>query len=424
MRLGAIAHFFFSGAQQMGRFIINGGRQLSGTVEISGAKNAALPIIFASMTLCGVTTVKNLPNIGDVDVALSILTAFGARLDRMGDTVKIDTRELHYISPCDLNTEKLRASTYLIGAMLARFGRAELPSCGGCNFDARPIDMHISAAESFGASFDGEALVAPHLYGADIHFSKISVGATVNSLIMAASAEGVSHIYGYAKEPHVIALGAFLSGAGAEVTFSNDCITVVGGKLSSTEVTVISDMIEAGTYLLLGALSGSDITVKNADPSHLDSFFTALAKIGLTIEIFDTGITVSIDTPLDTADIITAPYPDFPTDLAPVTAPLVALSGGRITEGVWHNRFGYLSELSKLGVNYCLHDGYADIYKSRFAPAIAEALDLRGGAALLITALAANGESVVENSELIKRGYTDVVNKLSALGADIKEISD
>ncbi len=410
-----------SGRRSMGRFTVNGGKRLCGTVRVSGSKNAALPMIFAAMTVHGRTVIENVPSIADVDVALSLLSLFGAEISKSADIVAIDATHLEYtVPPCEL-TRRLRASTYLIGAMLSRFGRAPLPSYGGCNFDARPIDMHLSAAASFGARLEGDVLCARTLRAADIYFDKISVGATVNAMLMAASAVGISRIYGFAREPHVMALAELLRGAGAPVSVSDECMTVTGAALSPSRIEVIPDMIEAGTYLSLSALTGSHIRVVGADQAHLGSFFTALAHMGFTVEFFDTGAIVLEDMPLDPVNITTAPYPAFPTDLAPVTAPLISRFGGRITEGVWHNRFGYLAELAKFGVNYTLHDGYADISRSDLSPSCAYALDLRGGAALLLAALAANGESTILGSEIIKRGYTDIVNKLSTLGADIKE---
>ena len=405
----------------MAGFLINGGRELFGEISVGGSKNAALPIIFACIAVHGVSTLSNIPDISDVDVAFNLLRGFGAEISRCGDTVTVDTRELRYEIPDEKLTSKIRASSYLIGACLARFGKAKIQRFGGCNFDNRPIDMHLLAAESLGASVCGDEIFAERLSGADIRFDKISVGATVNALLLSSSAEGKSRIFGYAREPHVISLVEFLRSAGAEIYLYEDYIEVVGAHLSSASATIITDMIEAGTYLALSLATGSSLSVRGADMCQLDSYVNVLVHSGAVVEYDDTAVCV-YGKITDPPNIITAPYPQFPTDLQPQTAALLAAtSGGRIKEGVWHNRFGYLSEFSKFGVKYRLSDGMADIESSKILPANTTAPDLRGGAALMILALVARGESRIFASEIIKRGYSDIVNKLLSVGADIKE---
>ena len=405
----------------MSSFIINGNKRLSGEVTVSGSKNASLPLIFATITMHGTSVLENLPDISDVRAALRILESFGAKIVRDKHKVYINTEFLEYKSPDVSDTSLLRASTYLIGSMLVRFGKAPLMQFGGCNFDTRPIDMHIMAALALGARLDGDTLVADKLSGSDICFDKISVGATVNALIMASGASGKSRIYNYASEPHVDSLIALLSLAGAKIEKHKEYIAVEGRELSSAKRRVVGDMIEAGTYLALSLLTNSSLRVKGADYTHLTAFFNLVAELGGAAE-FCEDFMIAEGELTDYAEVITEPYPAFPTDLQPIAAPLFAAGcGGRIFERVWHNRFGYLEELSKFGVEYKRYNGYADIYKSKIKPARAKAIDLRGGASLLLCALLADGESVIDSSEIILRGYENIIEKLSALGADIKE---
>lgn len=406
----------------MGKFIINGYNRLSGEISVGGSKNAALPIIFACITVHGVSRLKNLPDIGDVRVALDILRGFGAEIFLCDGEAKIDTRELYYTIPDEALVCKIRASSYLIGACLARFGRAELQSFGGCNFESRPIDMHVCAAERLGARIEENTLCVNELCGGEIVFDKISVGATVNAIIMASSAKGKSRIYGYAKEPHVIALTDFLRSAGANIEIRDEYIEIEGGTLVGADAKIIPDMIEAGTYISLALMNGADIRIKNADAEHLTSFFYSVADIGGVIRFYDDEIRV-LGEGFERATVTASPYPGFPTDLQPIIAPLLAKgAGGTICEKVWKNRFGYLDELARFGVKYLYGNAQAIIFSSSLHSAEACTTDLRGGAALLITALSVEGRSVINGAEIIKRGYADIVKKLSCLGADIKEI--
>ena len=406
---------------KMNKFIIRGNRPLSGSISVSGSKNAALPILFSTILLNGISVIENLPDITDVNVALEIISHFGAKISRSADVVTLDTSALVYKSPPENLTSKIRASSYLIGACLSRFGRAEIQRFGGCNFDNRPIDMHLYSARCLGAETGDNIIVSKKLVGADIYFPKISVGATVNAILMSVGAEGVTRIFGYAKEPHVISLIEFLRSAGASITLSDECITVFSSVLSSGRAKIIPDMIEAGTYIALSLLTDSELKICGADMMHLSSFLAPLLTCGA--DIFEQGQEISVRGRINSElDIITAPYPAFPTDLQPQTAPLLAkFCGGTIREGVWHNRFGYLSELSKFGVEYKLFDGYAKIFPSKLKSASATAPDLRGGAALLLSALSADGVSEIFNSDIIKRGYDGIMQKLCALGADISE---
>ena len=405
----------------MGRFIINGGRKLSGEISVSGSKNAALPLIFASITAHGISTFANIPDIIDVEIAFEILRNMGAEVTRAGELATVNTSNLEYSPPSEASVSKIRASSYLIGACLARFGKVEILRFGGCNFDNRPIDMHISAAIALGARLSGDLLFADKLIGADIHFDKISVGATVNAIIMAASAIGKSRIYGYAREPHVISLVEYLRSAGAKISLCDEYIEIFGADLKEGSARIIPDMIEAGSYLSLSLMNNSELCVRGADFGHLESFLVEVVKSGAVVEYNAESVTVS-GSLTEPMNIITAPYPEFPTDLQPLTAPLLArFYGGKITEGVWHNRFGYLGELSKFGVEYESFDGYSVVKPSRLKSANATSPDLRGGMALVLAALSTNGESVIYGSELIKRGYADIVGKLRKIGAEIYE---
>lgn len=403
----------------MGKFIIHGGRRLTGEVRVSGSKNAALPIIFASLITHGVSEIHNLPDISDVRCALMIAKSFGARISVRDGVAIIDTRALEYVTPPIELVSSLRASTYLIGAGLVRFGRAELLPFGGCNFAKRPIDIHLSAAESFGATIDGDALSASRLHPASIDLPKKSVGATVNALIMAAGAEGESRIKGHAIEPHVLTLIDYLRSAGALIEPIGDELRVVGRELRGGHVSVPGDMIEAGTYLAASLITGGDVAVSGFVTSELDSFLEPLARAGVEVKRGADWIRLS-RSPSRDMHIVTEAFPGFPTDLQPILAAIMArFRGGSIRETVWQGRFGYLSELAKLGVSYSLDAYGAIIHPSRPSSGIIRATDLRGGAAGILLALAADGVSEIRSGELVLRGYERPVEKLSSLGARI-----
>ena len=406
----------------MSKFIINGNRALSGTVEVSGSKNAALPLIFATIITHGVSLIRQVPDISDVDVAIGLISSLGAKVNRIQGDLLIDTTDLCYTRPAEYLVSKIRASSYLLGANLARFGICHVQSFGGCNFDNRPIDMHINAMKTLGAVEKGDAFVSKRLIGSDIVFDKISVGATVNALLLTCTAKGKSRIFGYAKEPHVIALVDFLRSGGACITLYDDRIEVEGRELSGMSASVIPDMIEAGTYTAMSLLGNCDIKVSGILPNHLASFFEILKANGAFVSFDGNSAKVSGEL-CNFTNIVTGPYPEFPTDLQPQMAPLLSsFCGGRITEKVWKGRFGYLSELEKFGVNYEICDSSAIIFPSKLHSATAKAPDLRGGAAILMCALFSKGESIVNSAEIIKRGYSDILNKLRLLGADIEEV--
>lgn len=405
----------------MGKFIVNGAKTLSGSIRISGSKNAALPLIFATVVTRGESVLHAIPDISDVDVAIEIISSLGAEVKRQGEDLYINTADLTYSRPSSYLVSKIRASSYLLGANLSRFGVCHLDSFGGCNFDQRPIDMHVYALESFGAERRGDKFTLKRLLPATVIYKKISVGATVNALLLAASAFGRSTIYGYAREPHVISLVTYLRAAGADISLYEDRIEVIGSNLHGAEATAVTDMIEAGTYAALSLLTDSKIDLINAPISDLGSFLSLFENAGATVSKSENGFSLG-GAISEFVSIVTGPHPDFPTDLQPQCAPLLAsFYGGMITEKVWHNRFGYLAELEKFGVKYEICQNSAIIRPSCFHAADARAPDLRGGAAILMCALASSGESVIDSAEIIKRGYSDIVKKLRSIGADIYE---
>ena len=407
----------------MEKLIIRGGKPLSGRILPSGSKNAALPIIFSTLILRGTSVIYNVPEIGDVAVALRILEELGASVRRIRDAVYINTDN---VSPSEVRAEltsSIRASSYLLGAMLSRFGEAKISSFGGCNFENRPIDMHLYAAGRLGAKISPDTVFADTLTGGDILFDKPSVGATVNSILLGVGARGKTRIYNYAREPHVISLIRFLRTAGARIALFSDRIEIEHSPLSSGVATIIPDVIEGATYLSLFMATSSSASVGSLSGEELSSYLNVMTLAGAAFSACGSAVSVA-SPPTRKIEITTSPYPGFPTDLQPQTAPVMALfSGGEITELVWRSRFGYLAELEKFGLKYTTSSNKAKIYPSRLRPAEAVAIDLRAGAAILIAALSTEGESVIHSPAVIRRGYSDLVNKLRALGADIEEVS-
>ncbi len=407
----------------MKSIIINGGRPLFGTVKVSGSKNAVLPILFAALTVYGTCEIIDVPSIGDTDVALELLTSFGASYERRGNSLLINTKNVFYNTPDPLLVKKIRASTYLIGACLSRFGECNICDFGGCNFSLRPIDLHISAAEALGAQKRGDKLVAGRLRGGEITLTKPSVGATVNALIMSASADGTTHIKGYAREPHVLLLIDFLRSCGAEIELKEKEITVHGRMLRGGRVKVIGDMIEAGTYLTAGLVTGGEVKVVGVSRQSMEPYISSVSLAGGSFMLENDSITVKGGALLDHIYLKAEPYPGFPTDLQPIIAPLFAVnSGGIIEDSVFPERFGYLDVLSSFGVKSRYRKGRAEIYKSELKNAKVKAPCLRGGAACLLSALAANGKSVITSAETILRGYESPIEKLTDLGASITKI--
>lgn len=406
----------------MDAFVIRGGRPLFGTVRVGGAKNAALPLLFATMITRGVSRIHRVPDIRDVHAAFSILEGFGARVYSVKDgTYDIDTTHLTYTVADAALVQSMRASTYLLGASLSRFGRAVLQPFGGCAFSARPIDMHLGAARAFGATVEGDTILAPSLVGGHVIFPKISVGATVNALLLAATAKGKSTLENVALEPHVGALIDYLRAAGADITAEGGRITVNGGApLHGAEVEVVADMIEAGTYLMCGLMTGGCVRVDGVPTEQLSALCDTLAHAGCYIRLRPTDLSV-YGTLSKRLSVTAAPYPAFATDLQPPCAALMAAhAGGEILDTVFPERYGYIETLRAFGVQANIRHPILRIEPSRLHAACVRAPDLRGGAAALLCALAAEGESCIDDAHLLLRGYEHLTQKLAAIGADIR----
>ncbi len=416
----------------MEKFIINGGIPLHGEVEISGAKNAALAIIPAAILSQDICVIENLPcSISDIGYMMKILKQIGAQIKVINKhTIEIDSRHVDsYVISHDL-TKHLRASYYFIGALLGRFSRAKVSMPGGCYLGPRPIDQHIKGFELLGAtvSVEDNAIVdakANKLIGSPIYLDFASVGATVNILLAAVKAEGLTVIENAAKEPHIVDLANFLNSMGADIRGAGTDIIKVRGveQLHGCTYSIIPDQIEAGTYMVAAAATKGDVLIKNVIPKHLESISKKLIECGATVEEFDDSVRVALDTRPGKCNIKTMPHPGFPTDMQPQMAVLLALAEGTsiISEGIWSNRFKYTEQLNRMGANINA-DGQLAVVQGveQLKGAPVKADDLRAGAAMLIAGLAASGTTEVEDILHIDRGYEDVVEKFKGLGADIK----
>ena len=407
----------------MYKIIVNGGCDLQGDIRVSGSKNAALPIIFACILTNGVSEIKNLPDVGDVRVALKLITSLGAKVKKNGDTTYINTTDLAYQDLDPDLVSKIRASTYLLGACLSRFGISKVMSFGGCSFSSRPIDMHIDACLSFGASFTDNILRTDFLVGTEISFRKASVGATVNAILLASTADGDSIIRGCAVEPHIDALIGFLTSCGAHIVRQGRDIFISGRSLHGGKITIIGDMIEAGSYITLGLICGNGVKILDSPIDDMLAITETFVNIGA--EIYREGDCICVDRLRagKRISVSATPYPGFPTDLQPIIAPLMAYAqGGVITDEVWPSRFGYLKSLENLGVKSNVCGNTAEIFKSNIVKGVAIAPDLRGGMACLLSALTAYGQSEIFHAEIILRGYEKLEEKLCAIGASINII--
>ena len=405
----------------MKKIIVEGGHALNGEIKVSGSKNAALPIIFSCILINGTSEIKNLPDIGDVRVALRIISDLGASVERRGDVTYIDTANLTYKRPSEELVSKIRASTYLMGACLKRFGKCHLLPFGGCDFSHRPIDMHLSACLSLGGVLSSDLLLAKKLVGAEIIFDKPSVGATVNAILLSASAEGDSIIRGCAIEPHIDALIDFINSSGGEVKRCGKDIFVSGRELSGGRISIIGDMIEAGSYLVAGLMCGGEVRVLGCKSDEMTSVSESIHDLGARLLQEGERLWVVRPQIASYLSLTAEPYPGFPTDLQPIFAPLMAShSGGEICDLVWPTRFKYLDSLSAFGVASSVKSGRAEIYKSTIHHGSVSSPDLRGGFACLLAALFARGRSEIYSAELILRGYEKLEEKLAALGARIK----
>ncbi len=415
----------------MEKYVINGGKPLQGEVDISGAKNAAVAIIPAALMVDGVCRIENMPQISDTDMLLTILSQLGAKVRVLcPGTIEIDSRNVRF---CDAPFElmrKIRASYYLIGAMLGRFGSAKTTMPGGCNFGVRPIDQHIKGMTALGAEVDVRngfvyaEVPEGKLHGAKIYLDKVSVGATMNIILAATMASGRTIIENAAREPHIVDLANFLNSMGADIRGAGTDTIKVNGveRLHGGSYSIIPDQIEAGTYMVAAAATGGEVLVKNVIPKHLDCISAKLRETGTIVQEYEDSVLVKGNGHLRRANIKTLPYPGFPTDMQPQMGALLCMANGTsvITEGIYDNRFKYVNELRKMGADIQV-DGRIAIFEggAQLTGAPVMACDLRAGAAMVIAGLCANGVTEIEDIHFIERGYENFVGKLRALGADI-----
>ena len=415
------------------KYVVQGGKPLFGEVEISGAKNAAVAIIPAALLVDGVCRIENIPQISDVTLCLKILEQLGAHIRSINPhTVEIDCRKIHSTRTQQNPAGKIRASYYLVGALLGRFGRAEVAMPGGCNFGGlRPIDQHVKGFSALGAKVTVEGgfiravTEAGRLKGASVYLDVVSVGATMNIMMAAALAEGNTVIENAAKERHIVDLATFLNSMGANIWGAGtDTIKMRGvARLTGGSYAIIPDQIEAATYMAAVAATGGQVLVKNIIPKHMDCITAKLQECGVEVEELEDTLLVRRSAPLKKANVKTMPYPGFPTDMQPQITTVLALAQGTslVTEGVWSNRYRYVDELRRMGANIQVDEKTAVVEGvDHLSGAPIQAYDLRAGAAMVIAALAAQGRSEITGVQYIERGYEDIIGKLQALGADIR----
>ena len=411
----------------MEKIVINGGSPLRGSIEVSGMKNAALPILMGCLLVEDKCIIENLPEIDDVSLSLKILSTMGLGVRMINrTTVEIDsTYAVGGSSPIDL-VRKMRASYYLLGAELGRFGRAYVGYPGGCDFGVRPIDQHIKGFEALGASVSVEggyveAVAKDGLKADNIFFDVITV------MLAAVKAKGVTVIENAAREPHIVDLANFLNTCGAKISGAGtDTIKIKGvEKLHGCTYAIIPDMIEAGTYMIAAAATKGSLRITNVIPKHLESISAKLEEMGLDIVYDDESVTVTYIGPMNRINVKTMPYPGFPTDMQPQMGVLLCLANGVscLSEGVYDNRFRYVEELKRMGASVKV-DGRTAVIEGvqKLSPAQIKAVDLRAGAAMVIAGLATAGQTEIEDIHHIERGYDDIVGKLKSVGADIKKV--
>ena len=416
----------------MEQYAIKGGNPLVGEVEIGGAKNAALPIIAAALMSEETVHIDNLPDVRDTNVLLEAMQSIGVMIKREDrHRVTIYPSRINNLVVDGEGVRRIRASYYFIGALLARYNKAEVALPGGCDIGCRAIDQHIKGFRALGADVNIEyGLIkaeAERLKGSHIYMDVVSVGATINIMMVAALAEGQTIIENAAKEPHVVDLANFLNSMGANIKGAGtDVIRIKGvSHLHGTDYAIIPDQIEAGTFMFAAAVTKGDVTVKNVIPKHLESITAKLLEIGCEIEESDDAVRVVAAKPLRHTQVKTLPYPGFPTDMQPQITVALALSQGTsiVTESIFENRFKYVDELTRMGANIKVEGNTAIVDGvSKYTGAKISAPDLRAGAALVLAALAADGYSVVEDIHYIQRGYEDFHLKLQSLGAQIDKV--
>lgn len=417
----------------MEKFVINGGKKLYGEIDISGAKNAAVAIIPATILAEDICRIENIPDIRDVQVMVRILIDMGATVRYINsNTLEIDTRYIRsFVIPYEM-TKYSRSSYYLLGALLGRYNHAKVAMPGGCNFGGvRPIDFHLKGFAKLGAKITNDNGMidaeAESLNGNVIYFDKVSVGATVNIMLAAVKARGLTIIENAAREPHIVDLANFLNLMGANVTGAGtDVIRIRGVRsLHGCQYSIIPDQIEAGTYMVAAAAAKGNVLIKNVIPKHLESITAKLRECGVTVEENDDSVRIISNTRSGSCKVTAMPHPGFPTDMQPQMTTFLALSEGTsiVTDGVWDNRFRYVDQLSKMGASIQV-EGKAAIVTGveKFHAAPIRADDLRAGAAMLIAGMCAEGRTVIEEIYHIERGYEKVIEKLRGVGVDIEKV--
>lgn len=419
----------------MDKIFINGGNPLKGEVNVSGAKNAVLAILPAAILAQDVCVIENVPDISDVAMMVRILHQLGARVKYINDnTLEIDTSTVNSYVVTHEMTKHMRASYYLIGTLISRFGRAKVAMPGGCNFGVRPIDQHIKGFEILGSvvDFRENAMIdvnAENLSGGFVYLDIVSVGATINVMLAAVRAKGLTVIENAAKEPHIVDLANFLNSMGADIRGAGTDVIKIKGvdRLHGCTYSIIPDQIEAGTFMVAAAATRGEVLIKNVIPKHLESITAKLLQCGVYVEEFDDSILVKCTERPKRCNVKTMPHPGFPTDMQPQFTTLLSIAEGTsiVSEGVWDNRFQYVDQLLRMGANITVNGKAATIEGvEHLNGSPVKADDLRAGAAMLIAGLVATGTTEIENIVYIDRGYDDVVGKLKALGADICRVDD
>lgn len=416
----------------MEKIVINGGRQLFGEINISGAKNAAVAILPATILAADICRIENIPQISDVTVMLRILESLGANIKYINDnTLEIDTRFVDSYEIPDDYARHLRASYYLIGSLLGRFNNAKVSLPGGCNFGVRPIDQHIKGFESLGCDVkivDGMVVAhADKMYGSSIYMDVVSVGATMNIMLASVKAKGLTVIENAAKEPHIVDLANCLNSMGADIRGAGTDVIKIRGveELHGCTYSVVPDQIEAGTYMVAVAATGGNVLINHVIPKHLESITSKLQECGIDVIEYDEAVRVISRKRPDKCTVKTLPHPGFPTDMQPQMAVLLTIAGGTsiVSESVWDSRFRYVSELIKMGADIQVNGKIAVIQGvERLTGAHVRAVDLRAGAAMVIAGLIADGKTEIENIVHIDRGYENIVEKLCGVGADIRRV--
>ena len=412
--------------------MISGGKSLKGEVRISGAKNAAVAILPAVLLADSPCIIENLPNISDVTNILKAMSALGANVKLINkSTVEIDPRYVSSHVVSRQMAEGMRASSYFLGALIGRMKKARVAPPGGCNFGVRPIDQHIKGFEALGTKITFEdGMVdakADALRGSSIYLDVVSVGATINIMLAAVKATGLTVIENAAREPHIVDLANFLNSMGANIMGAGTSVIKIRGvnTLEGTGYSIIPDQIEAGTYMAAAVATQGDVLINNVTPKHLESIIAKLRETGATITEYDEAVRVTMNTRPKKCNVKTMPHPGFPTDMQPQIATILAIADGTsiVTEGVWDNRFRYVDQLTLMGADVQVDGKMAVITGvDELTAAPVKAVDLRAGAAMIIAGLVANGVTEIEEIERIDRGYEDVVEKFTQLGADIKRV--